>query len=233
MAKSPTLFLRALRRRALAGLRATCVRAAEPRAATRRSSSASRGLKSRAIAPRGHRSAKKPDYAADGSGSCMEKRHEEIPRSVYGQCVRDGRYDEEVHARTAKKGMEAWVKWMDHNKASFVDRGAPVGKTKRVDSKGTKDAKNDVCGYSIVQAKSADQAAKMFGKDPPHFQMPGAYVEVIEFWRCRERRRQSLEKPDGAADAAPFLPGSRRQRSFAAGAQFNRNGKCLKVIPRA
>jgi hypothetical protein len=79
-----------------------------------------------------------------------------------------------------KKGMEAWMKWMDHNKASFVDRGAPVGKTKRVDSKGTKDAKNDVCGYSIVQAESADQAAKMFGKDSPHFQMPGASVEVIE-----------------------------------------------------
>ena len=73
-----------------------------------------------------------------------------------------------------EKGMEAWMKWMDHHKKSFVDRGAPVGKTKRVDLKGTKDAKNDVCGYSIVQANSADEAAKMFGKDSPHFQMPGA-----------------------------------------------------------
>ena len=27
---------------------------------------------------------------------------------------------------TRKKGMEAWMKWMDHNKALFVDRGAPV-----------------------------------------------------------------------------------------------------------
>jgi len=79
-----------------------------------------------------------------------------------------------------EKGMKAWMKWMDHHKTSFVDRGAPVGKTKRVDSKGTKDAKNDVCGYSIVQADSADEAAKMFGKDSPHFQMPGAAVEIIE-----------------------------------------------------
>ena len=55
-----------------------------------------------------------------------------------------------------KKGTEAWEKWMEHNKASLVDRGAPVGKTKRIDTKGTKDAKNDVCGYSIVQADSAD-----------------------------------------------------------------------------
>jgi hypothetical protein len=79
-----------------------------------------------------------------------------------------------------KKGMEAWTKWMDHHKTSFVDRGAPVGKTKRVDAKGTKDAKNDVCGYSIVQADSADAAAKMFGKDQPHLQMPSGSVEIIE-----------------------------------------------------
>ena len=59
-----------------------------------------------------------------------------------------------------KKGTEAWEKWMEDNKASLADRGAPVGKTKRIDAKGIKDAKNDVCGYSIVQAKSADEAAK-------------------------------------------------------------------------
>ena len=51
-----------------------------------------------------------------------------------------------------KKGTEAWMKWMEDNKASLADRGAPVGKTKRIDAKGIKDAKNDVCGYSIVQA---------------------------------------------------------------------------------
>ena len=79
-----------------------------------------------------------------------------------------------------KKGTEAWEKWMASNKASLVDRGAPVGKTKRVDTKGTKDAKNDVCGYSIVQANSADEAAKIFGKDQPFLQMPGAAIEVIE-----------------------------------------------------
>ena len=79
-----------------------------------------------------------------------------------------------------KKGTEAWETWMASNKASLVDRGAPVGKTKRVDTKGTKDAKNDVCGYSIVQANSADEAAKIFGKDQPFLQMPGAAIEVIE-----------------------------------------------------
>ena len=79
-----------------------------------------------------------------------------------------------------RKGMDAWMKWMGDNKASLVDGGAPLGKTKRVDSRGASDAKNDIGGYSIVQADSADAAAKIFGKDHPHLQMPGAWIEIIE-----------------------------------------------------
>lgn len=85
-----------------------------------------------------------------------------------------------------KKGTEAWEKWMEHNKASLADRGAPVGKTKRIDAKGIKDAKNDVCGYSIVQAESADAAAKIFGKDQPFLQMPGATIDMIEIMEMPE-----------------------------------------------
>ncbi len=79
-----------------------------------------------------------------------------------------------------KEGMDAWMKWMDANKSSFVDGGAPLGKTKRVDAKGPSDVRNDVGGYSIVQAASADAAAKLFGKDMPHLQMPGAWIEIVE-----------------------------------------------------
>ena len=79
-----------------------------------------------------------------------------------------------------KDGMEAWTKWMNANKASFVDGGAPLGKTKRVDSKGVSDVRNEVGGYSIVQAASADAAAKLFGKTMPHLQMPGAWIEIVE-----------------------------------------------------
>jgi hypothetical protein len=79
-----------------------------------------------------------------------------------------------------QKGTAAWEKWMEDNEASLADRGAPVGKTKRIDAKGIKDAKNDVCGYSIVQANSADEAAKIFGKDQPFLQMPGATIDMIE-----------------------------------------------------
>jgi len=79
-----------------------------------------------------------------------------------------------------KKGMDAWMKWMGDNKASMVDGGAPLGKSKKIDTKGASDTKNDVCGYSIVQAETAGDATKMFGKDHPHLQMPGSWVEVIE-----------------------------------------------------
>ena len=79
-----------------------------------------------------------------------------------------------------KTFMDAWMKWMDANKASIVDSGAPLGKTKRVDSKGVSDTRNGVGGYSVLQAASADEAAKVFGKDHPHLQMPGAWIEIIE-----------------------------------------------------
>jgi hypothetical protein len=79
-----------------------------------------------------------------------------------------------------KKGMEAWMKWMGANQASIIDGGAPLGKTKRVDANGASNTKNEVGGYSIVQADSHDAAAKLFGKDHPHLQMPGAWIEIVE-----------------------------------------------------
>jgi hypothetical protein len=79
-----------------------------------------------------------------------------------------------------KKGMDAWMKWMNKHKKSLVDGGAPLGKTRRVDAKGAANTRNDIGGYSIVQAQSHDAAAKIFGKDHPHLQMPGAWIEIVE-----------------------------------------------------
>jgi hypothetical protein len=79
-----------------------------------------------------------------------------------------------------RKGMEAWMHWMNANKASIVEGGAPLGKTKRADATGVSDTKNNICGYSIVQADTHEAAAKLFGKDHPHLHMPGAWVEILE-----------------------------------------------------
>jgi hypothetical protein len=78
------------------------------------------------------------------------------------------------------KGMEAWMNWMNQNKASILEGGAPLGKTKRADATGVSDTKNNIGGYSIVQAETHDAAAKLFGRDHPHLQMPGAWVEILE-----------------------------------------------------
>jgi YCII-related domain len=79
-----------------------------------------------------------------------------------------------------KKGMEAWMRWINANKTSIVQAGAPLGRTKRVDSQGASDTKNGVGGFSVVQAESHDGAAKIFDRDHPHLQMPGAWIEIVE-----------------------------------------------------
>ena len=40
--------------------------------------------------------------------------------------------------------------------------------------------RNEMGGYSIVQADSHEAATKMFDKDFPHLKMPGAWIEVVE-----------------------------------------------------
>src|SRR4029077_19513050 len=72
-----------------------------------------------------------------------------------------------------KKGMDAWMKWMNAYRASIVEGGAALGKTKRVDSHGTTNTKKELGAYSVMQAESHDAATKIFGKDHPHLQMPG------------------------------------------------------------
>ena len=58
--------------------------------------------------------------------------------------------------------------------------GAPLGKTKRVTASDMKDAKNEVGGYSIIEAKSHDEAAKKMQSNP-HFKMiPGGWIDVME-----------------------------------------------------
>jgi hypothetical protein len=76
------------------------------------------------------------------------------------------------------KMMEAWKKWMSANGSKLTDKGAGAGKPKVVSSSGVKDARNDIMLYQIVQANSADEAAKMF-VDHPHFGIPQATIEVM------------------------------------------------------
>lgn len=78
-----------------------------------------------------------------------------------------------------KKDMDAWTQWMKNHKEDLVDPGAPLGKTKRVTFQGVVDVKNDVLGYSIVQADSHESAAELFA-DSPHLQMEGTTIDVMK-----------------------------------------------------
>jgi len=63
----------------------------------------------------------------------------------------------------AKAGMDAWMAWSKKAASSIVDMGAPLGKTLRVDPKGASPTKNELGGYSIMQAESKEALASHGG----------------------------------------------------------------------
>ena len=81
-------------------------------------------------------------------------------------------------AEQMKAGMDAWMTWMKSHTKAFIDMGAPLGKTKRITAAGVSGTKNEVTGYSIVEAESHEAAAAMF-VGHPHLHMPGAYIDVV------------------------------------------------------
>jgi hypothetical protein len=78
-----------------------------------------------------------------------------------------------------KVSMDEWTQWMK-DKGGVVDMGAGLGKTKRVTASDISDTRNEVGGYSIIEAESHEEAAKKM-QDSPHFKMmPGGWIEVME-----------------------------------------------------
>jgi hypothetical protein len=77
------------------------------------------------------------------------------------------------------KMMQEWGKWTKEHEKNLSDKGAPLGKTKRVTSQSISNIRNDLNWYSIVEADSHDAAARMF-QDNPHLQIPGSAIEVME-----------------------------------------------------
>ena len=88
--------------------------------------------------------------------------------------------DPERRKAREKEGMDAWMKWgRDHEKV-IVENGGPLGKTKKVTKGGVADIRNNLAGYTVVEAESHEAAAKLF-LDHPHFTIfPGDGVEIME-----------------------------------------------------
>jgi hypothetical protein len=78
-----------------------------------------------------------------------------------------------------KEGMNKWMVWMETHKEMFSDKGGPASRNMRVMPSGSSMTRNEVTGYSVLQAASHDEAAKIFS-DCPHFDIPGAYVDLTE-----------------------------------------------------
>jgi hypothetical protein len=89
--------------------------------------------------------------------------------------------EEEMWKKGEKAGMEAWMKWSIDNKTSIVDGGSPLGKTKRIDKNGISDVTNELGAYTVVQAETHEDAAKLFLNHPHFMLFPGESVEVMEF----------------------------------------------------
>lgn len=78
-------------------------------------------------------------------------------------------------------GVKQWVAWLEKNAASILDQGGMVGKTTRITRNGITDAANPVCGYLVVEAETADAAARLF-EDHPHITVfPGDGVDIMPF----------------------------------------------------
>ena len=79
-----------------------------------------------------------------------------------------------------KAGMDAWMAWGQKAAPSIVDMGAPLGKALRVTAGGASPSKNDLGGYSVLQAESKEALAPVL-KGHTHFMMgPEASIEIVE-----------------------------------------------------
>ena len=94
--------------------------------------------------------------------------------------IDDWKKTEPAKRKEAEEKMQSeWRKWMSDHATMFVDKGAGVGKTRRVTAQGTSDTKNDIMLYAVVEAESHEAAAKAF-EGHPHLQIPQASIEVME-----------------------------------------------------
>jgi len=87
--------------------------------------------------------------------------------------------DEATRKEQSDEMMQSWKKWVEEHANVIVDKGLPIGKTKRVTESGVADTKNDLNWYLVVEADSHEAAAELF-KDHPHLHIPGAYIEVMD-----------------------------------------------------
>lgn len=86
--------------------------------------------------------------------------------------------DPETRKPAEEKMQAEWQIWMGKHGSMIVDSGVG-GKTKRVTTGSTADARNEILLYAFVEAQSHEEAAKAF-ESHPHLQIPQSSIEVME-----------------------------------------------------
>jgi hypothetical protein len=78
------------------------------------------------------------------------------------------------------EGIAAWHAWGEKNENAIVVMGGPLGKTKSASPSGIADLRNEMTGFTVIQADSHEAAVKLF-ENHPHFAIfPGDRIEVME-----------------------------------------------------
>jgi hypothetical protein len=76
-----------------------------------------------------------------------------------------------------KAGMDAWMTWAGKAGDAVVDLGTPLAPSTHVGAAAA--SGEDVCGYSILQATSAQDITNLLDGHP-HLEMPGSSIDVLE-----------------------------------------------------
>ena len=80
----------------------------------------------------------------------------------------------------AKAGMDAWMAWAGKAGDAIVDLGAPLAPGTRLGVGSAPAGGEQVTGYSILQAESADELTGILDGHP-HLEMMGGSIEVLEY----------------------------------------------------
>ena len=83
----------------------------------------------------------------------------------------------EVRAPAEQKMRAEWDQWMSQHAHMILSTDAG-GKTRRVTSGGSADARNEIMLVSYVEAESQEAASKAF-ESHPHLGIPQASIEVM------------------------------------------------------
>jgi len=100
---------------------------------------------------------------------------------IYGSPVSAREQMSNATPEQAKAGMEMWMKWSQKAGSAIVDLGSTLGNSASVANGKATDTKSEIGGFSILQADSREALTALLAEHP-HFMMPGATIEVHEFF---------------------------------------------------